>query len=465
MAFYIRKAFKAGPLRFNLSKGGIGISAGVTGARIGINRRGAYVHGGRHGLYYRQRVGGKRRGGAGESVSGPLSGEFGQTSVANERADGGRKSAFVDPAGTISLYKDTGVLYPSAFADCPTPNWPEFPPIPKWSPVPEKTLVWTALALLLGSFWFVMIFLPILAVGAIFFARKFMRHTANLKSGGHFSRQFMRWMQHPESGKTDILSALQHFFDDTDPEYQHYFVPLWYSRLLDRLLVADAGTAVARSLQQQFPAIESALDYPKRAQRMLKIAMLHDTLEQSLDDHVLTPSEESRLLEMVHVLGLSTEDVSPVMHMVQLATGIRDAVEQPITTQSSPVELTRGEQCVGIFAPVRLVRERVLHRYQRDRITYRELGYEIDLEGELILTDKRILIRPFGVQKPPSETSIVREYRLNRFVDVVADPARNLLELMFSDRQNPICLTAPESIIIASRLEKLVEITHRTPSE
>jgi len=55
MPFYIRKSFGAGPLRLNLSKSGFGISAGVTGARVGLSSDGrAYVHGGRHGLYYRK---------------------------------------------------------------------------------------------------------------------------------------------------------------------------------------------------------------------------------------------------------------------------------------------------------------------------------------------------------------------------------------------------------------------------
>ncbi len=54
MGLYLRKGFRAGPLRLNLSKSGLGISGGITGARVGIGPRGAYVHGGRHGLYYRQ---------------------------------------------------------------------------------------------------------------------------------------------------------------------------------------------------------------------------------------------------------------------------------------------------------------------------------------------------------------------------------------------------------------------------
>lgn len=57
MGFYIRKSFGFGPIRFNLSKSGIGVSAGIKGARIGTGPRGAYVHAGRKGIYYRQSIG------------------------------------------------------------------------------------------------------------------------------------------------------------------------------------------------------------------------------------------------------------------------------------------------------------------------------------------------------------------------------------------------------------------------
>src|SRR5262249_13335065 len=59
-----------GPLRFNLSKSGIGLSAGVKGARIGIRPDGhAYTNVGRYGLYYRQELG--RLGSVRQSASSP----------------------------------------------------------------------------------------------------------------------------------------------------------------------------------------------------------------------------------------------------------------------------------------------------------------------------------------------------------------------------------------------------------
>ncbi|AKH69387.1 Protein of unknown function (DUF4236) [Spongiibacter sp. IMCC21906] len=65
MAWYLRKSVSVGPIRFNLSKSGVGASVGITGFRIGMRPDGSsYVHAGRHGLYMREELGGRRGGGS-----------------------------------------------------------------------------------------------------------------------------------------------------------------------------------------------------------------------------------------------------------------------------------------------------------------------------------------------------------------------------------------------------------------
>ncbi|WP_080727545.1 DUF4236 domain-containing protein [Ralstonia solanacearum] len=44
MGFYVRQSIKVGPLRFNFSKSGVGVSTGVKGLRIGTGPRGNYIH-------------------------------------------------------------------------------------------------------------------------------------------------------------------------------------------------------------------------------------------------------------------------------------------------------------------------------------------------------------------------------------------------------------------------------------
>ena len=57
MGFYFRKSINVGGIRFNFSKSGVGVSAGVKGFRVGTGPRGNYVHMGRNGLYYRSALG------------------------------------------------------------------------------------------------------------------------------------------------------------------------------------------------------------------------------------------------------------------------------------------------------------------------------------------------------------------------------------------------------------------------
>lgn len=56
MGLYLRKSVRVGPFRFNLSNGGVGVSVGVKGFRVGSGPRGNYVHMGAHGIYYRATI-------------------------------------------------------------------------------------------------------------------------------------------------------------------------------------------------------------------------------------------------------------------------------------------------------------------------------------------------------------------------------------------------------------------------
>jgi hypothetical protein len=58
MGWTFRKSFKIAPgVRLNLSKSGIGVSAGVKGFRVGTGPRGGYVSAGRGPFRYRKNLG------------------------------------------------------------------------------------------------------------------------------------------------------------------------------------------------------------------------------------------------------------------------------------------------------------------------------------------------------------------------------------------------------------------------
>lgn len=55
MSLFFRRTLRLGPICLNFSKSGVGVSAGVTGLRVGVDARGRkYLAAGRGGLYYHQ---------------------------------------------------------------------------------------------------------------------------------------------------------------------------------------------------------------------------------------------------------------------------------------------------------------------------------------------------------------------------------------------------------------------------
>lgn len=57
MGWSYRRSVRFGPFRLNFSKSGIGVSAGVRGARASTGPRGTHLNFGTNGFYYRQKVG------------------------------------------------------------------------------------------------------------------------------------------------------------------------------------------------------------------------------------------------------------------------------------------------------------------------------------------------------------------------------------------------------------------------
>lgn len=54
MSFYVREGMSVGPIKFNLSKSGVGASIGVEGFRLGAGPKGGYVHVGKSPVRYRK---------------------------------------------------------------------------------------------------------------------------------------------------------------------------------------------------------------------------------------------------------------------------------------------------------------------------------------------------------------------------------------------------------------------------
>ncbi|MCH8525044.1 MAG: DUF4236 domain-containing protein [Balneolales bacterium] len=459
MAFFLRKAFKTGPVRFNLSKGGVGISAGITGARLGLNSRGMpYVHGGRHGVYYRKNLNsGRRKGRSAGSDSGDNRAWQQQAGVSSaEGIAGERLHPVTSAGGSTDLFKDTGVTYPSAAQDLPDRILP--PPPPGGSSQIRRPLILSLLVaawLLFFNFW---LFLASLTVPLVIAFRGRHQHQQRMNKAYAFTDQMEAWLDAGSQRSAEtILKALQAFNASVPEDYKPRFHHRWYivfvEKAIDECLYAEAKPRYWKSMLEQ---IEAHMVLDADVARSVRQSLFRQELETALEDHLLSEQEEVGLLLLIDELGLDepsqdpAASIQPERGLMEAAIQIRHQMDQPLDELDNPgVPLVRGEIAYRVIEPVRLLNERVLNRFQQDKVVYRELGYETELEGKVIITNRRMLfIETTGDTR-------TREYRLNKVVDVIADPARNLLEIILSDRKSPVTVTSPSVLVMAALVERV----------
>jgi hypothetical protein len=165
------------------------------------------------------------------------------------------------------------------------------------------------------------------------------------------------------------------------------------------------------------------------------------------NDDLLSEDEVQGIDRLLEHLNMPESVIALELERLDHYIRIRKEIERPLKETDPGIPLVRGENAYEVFDQARLLNERVLNRFQRDNVQYRELGYEVDSEGKLILTDRRLLIVDRGS----------REYRLNRLVDITADPEAGIVELTLSNRKSPVLITVEEPLVLAARLEKVVE--------
>ena len=419
MAFYLRKSFKAGPLRLNLSKSGLGLSGGVTGARVGVNSRGLYLHGGRHGLYYRKYAKkGKRR--------------RGQPSGLKRSA-----TAPIPVHSPVDLFRDTGATFVSRTSELNSTSAKGVElPSSKLLTAPVKGTLWVTAILLIISWIFSIGWMTLTAILI----------AAGL--GGWFIRE-QYWQQLTRKKYEDLVTMAESG-QLPGTSVEEMTLPDRWKAWLSQHLQAVIGELVMS--RKEFDTLSALQDLDSKAPisksvtDQIRASILSRLLDDMLEDHLLSEEEERQISELIDHLDIPEEQIASVRERMEFYSRIRQEIERPLKELDPGVPLVRGEKAYEKFKTTRLLFERVLNRFQRDNVQYRELGYEVDLEGQLILTDRRLLFVGRGS----------REYRLTRILDITADPEAGIVELTLSGRKSPLLITTPEPLVLAARIEKVV---------
>ncbi|NBB86308.1 MAG: DUF4236 domain-containing protein [Bacteroidetes bacterium] len=420
MSFFLRKSFRAGPIRLNLSKSGLGVSAGVTGARLGINKNGAYVHGGRHGLYYREQLGKRQRQATGRGVG----------------VEGAEDEAAAP--GTVERFVDTG----RTFDPLVEPN--DLPPIE----VPALPSAWNRTAVGLGVSLLGMVIAGYLGPIALAVAL-----TLPFVAVGYGALE--RWRnQKAEAELQRGLEALDHHGDPRPalqapsatrlgPAQRAWLEFQLYEALVHRA-TEDDDAVTAEDLR----GFEAATALPGDVQDAVKADAFTALLDALLADHHLTEAEEAALRRLADRLRLDDAVIGEELETINVMAIFREELAGDLAPVDADVRLKQGETCYFAGRGRQLV-ARIQQRFQRDHVQYKEVGYETDMDGQIYLTDRRILLVGDGS----------RSYRIGRVLDEELSLEDNTVRLTLENRKNPVILTLPNAPVFAARLQKLLTET------
>jgi hypothetical protein len=411
VGFFIRKAFRLGPLRLNLSRSGIGLSAGVTGARLGVTSRGQpYVFGGRHGLYVRENLGPR----------------LGSSRSRTAGGDGDHLGG-----GPVRLYEDTGATYAE--------EAPIIPLADERQAVPASGGVTRAAGLvLLGGLILLVLDGPVAWIpGASLLLTGGWQAASGLRRKGEAARvrALLGGMIRSGAWAPDVGEKLRlRGADGTAPP------PPWLRRELEAAFLEVCRTVASgeRLDGQELELVhrlETLLGGASSFTRGARVDAFRSLASLLVADHDLTPEEERVLDQVREGLGLEPSEIEGELALLGRLRELRTIRDGDLPQVEVSVPLRQGETA-HFEGEGRLLRERQLRRFQRNHIRYSVRGFTLDREGRLIITDRRVLLVDAGAYEIP-----VREVR-----DLEVDLDQNLLRITRDGRVNPVFLTAPDAM-------------------
>ena len=425
MGFYLRKSFRAGPIRFNLSKGGIGASLGVTGARVGLSSAGrAYVHGGRGGLYYRKSLGGGRRG------SGVQGGSEG--AAAGSRAWN----------APVELTEETGATY-GALGDAEE-DAPDAPAAAERKSPP--TYGWLALGaaaagLLLPAPFPALVAAGVLSALVVLAILRRMRRAAGDAYGRLLDAQTAAAERIDDSARAALEAARRDRWLTADDA--RYFEERAYLAALE---TATANAVADPGAFERVAELEGSLDLDPGFRRRARLDAYARAHVEAVSDHDLTEVEEQALARARAALALTDEELADELTLLERLRELRAIRDGELPVVETTTKLPGRETC-HLESEGRLLKKRLLRSFSRDRQRYKVRGYVIDKEGTLLVTSRRVALVHQGVTSIP----------LGKILDVEVDHDRRLLVLTRDGVATPTYLTTLDALRAGAIVDALVE--------
>lgn len=423
MGFYLRKSFRAGPIRFNLSKGGIGVSVGVTGARVGLSSRGrAYVHAGRGGLYFRKSLGGGRRRRSPRAKRAPAFDSAPSTVAPVPRLPTRRR--------VVELTEDTGVTYGALRKQ-------EHAPDPLAAPVRESPPPWGWLALAAAGGG---LLLPspfpavVAAVALAAFVGLGVRRGRRRAAGDAYGRLLDGRVAAADpitGGERAAIDAARRDPRLT-PADARYFEQRAYLALLEG--AAADGAEDPRTLER-IAEVDGIVGLEPAFRHRARLDAYTRAHVEAVSDHDLTAEEEQALDRVRAAFDLTDEELADELSLLERLRELRAIRDGDLPVVEATVKLASAETC-HLESRGRLLKRRVLRRFSRNGQRYKVRGYVIHKEGALVVTNRRVALVHRRVTSFP----------IGKILDVEVDHDRRLLVLTRAGVGAPAFLTTPDAL-------------------
>ncbi|MCH8569007.1 MAG: DUF4236 domain-containing protein [Balneolales bacterium] len=425
MPFFIRKSVSFGPLRVNLSKGGVGLSAGVTGARVGLNRHGTYVAGGRHGFYYRDKIGSKNR--SGRSTAGAQSTKY----------DNNEHVFFTDTGATFS--DNSKATPPTDFASLFYPARKNY----TW-PVALLTAVIVIAMTYTDS---VLLFLASFSVYPL--TKRFLTSLYDKDEKEYEEITKKLEQQEPETTDSSFykeitsLPVSRRFRKIRDLNIASHLL-----RHLVHLITQSKNDIQNYALRESY-MILNELNLPEDAMNQLKIEALDDLLQRFLSDHIISEEEEQILFRVMRSVELEARLVQEQTAQIRQLSEMRKVLNGHSIEMDVPLQLTNNEKPV-YSTPARLLKEKMQRRFQRQGIVYKEYGYDINGEGIVYLTTENIYFKQEN--EKTGKRKGVQSWKIAHVTDILCSLEDLTVHISIRNRVNPIIFTVKEPAVFSAKL-------------
>lgn len=361
MGFYIRKYFKAGPLRFNLSKSGIGISAGVTGARIGTGPRGAYVHAGRYGLYYRKYLSSSRHR--------AYKSTYGSRSSSNLTS--------VNSLNNLTFYSSNK----SSNITSSNPNgWLIFLGLIGLGVLIVFMLQWIPKHLIIVG----VISSFILAIIILFMLGKKRLEANIINYKILLDSTFITSDKVPTDELVNEIINLKKRYVSSQVEQIFPIEHSVYNALLDKIL---DDKFISEKEAETIVKAEKILSLHDDVKNKIKKDIYFSAYALAIEDKKITKNELTELENLKKGLGISDDLISSEQWI------INDLIRAQETTL--PIPAIPRNKIPFIFpqkeVPYYLITSKILTRSKRKNVSNND-EYELEREGDLLVTNKRIIL-------------------------------------------------------------------------